>query len=193
MLFSTLYFFCLSRRLSVSSIAFFMLFVIVSAYIRTFPSIFLAALPIVCINEVSERKNPSLSASNIATNPHSGISKPSLRRLIPTKTSKVPIRKSRRISNLSKVSISECMYLTLMPFSWRYSVRSSAIFFVSTVQRVLRFLSVTLLTSTIKSSIWESVGRTSISGSIRPVGLIICSVKTPCVWSNSQAPGVADT
>ena len=45
--------------------------------------------PIVCTSEVSERKNPSLSASKIATSVISGISRPSLNRLIPTNTSKM--------------------------------------------------------------------------------------------------------
>ena len=78
---------------------------------------FLAALPIVCISEVSDLKNPSLSASKIATKAHSGMSKPSLRRLIPTRISNTPILKSLIISILSSVSISECIYLTLSPFS----------------------------------------------------------------------------
>ena len=47
--------------------------------------------PIVCINDLSERKKSSLSASNIATNETSGISKPSLNRFIPTKTSNSPL------------------------------------------------------------------------------------------------------
>ena len=64
--------------------------------------------PIVWINEVSDRKNPSLSASRIATSPHSGISSPSRSKLIPTSTSNSPKRKSRIISTRSTVSISEC-------------------------------------------------------------------------------------
>ena len=36
-------------------------------------------------------------------------------------------------------------------------------------------------------------GRTSTGGSIRPVGRITCSVKTPPVCSISQGPGVAET
>ena len=59
------------------------------------------------IDEVSDLKNPSLSASNIPTNAHSGISNPSLNKLIPTSTSKTPILRSRMISILSSVSISE--------------------------------------------------------------------------------------
>ena len=56
----------------------------------TFPSVFLAARPMVCIKERSERKKPSLSASNIATSDTSGMSNPSLNRLIPTRTSNSP-------------------------------------------------------------------------------------------------------
>ena len=91
----------------------------------------------VCIKEVSDLKKPSLSASKTATNAHSGISSPSLNRLIPTKTSNTPNLKSLIISILSMVSISECIYLTLIPFSSRYSVKSSAIFFVKVVARTL--------------------------------------------------------
>ena len=81
--------------------------VILSAYSKTLPSIFLAALPIVWISDVSDLRNPSLSASSIATRVHSGISNPSLSRLIPTKTSKTPDLRSLKISILSSVSISE--------------------------------------------------------------------------------------
>ena len=80
-----------------------------SAYIMTFPSVFLAARPIVCISDLSERKKPSLSASKIATRDTSGISSPSLKRFIPTKTSNSPIRKSLIISILSRAFISECI------------------------------------------------------------------------------------
>ena len=59
------------------------------------------------ISDVSDLKNPSLSASNIPTKPHSGISNPSLKRFIPTNTSNTPILKSLIISILSSVSISE--------------------------------------------------------------------------------------
>ena len=75
---------------------------------------FLAALPIVWISERSERKNPSLSASRIATKETSGISKPSLKRFIPTRTSNSPKRKFRIISILSKALVSECIYATLI-------------------------------------------------------------------------------
>ena len=67
----------------------------------------LAARPIVCISEVSDRRNPSLSASKIATRETSGKSNPSLKRLIPTNTSKFPSLKSLKISDRSTVSISE--------------------------------------------------------------------------------------
>ncbi len=47
------------------------------------------------------------------------------------------------------------------------------------------------------SSTWLRVapetGRISTGGSIRPVGRMTCSVKTPPVLSSSQAPGVAET
>ena len=73
----------------------------------TYPSLFLAALPTVCIRLVSDLKKPSLSASIMATNWTSGKSNPSLSKLIPTKTSNSPFLKSLRISILSKVSMSE--------------------------------------------------------------------------------------
>ena len=50
-----------------------------------------------------------ISASKIATRAHSGMSNPSLKRLIPIKTSKTPSLKSLIISILSSVSISECI------------------------------------------------------------------------------------
>ena len=81
--------------------------VILSAYIITLPSSCLAALPMVCINDVEDLRYPSLSASKIATNETSGKSNPSLKRFIPTTTSYVPKRRSLKISILSIVSISE--------------------------------------------------------------------------------------
>lgn len=60
----------------------------------TSPLAFLAARPITWIRDREERKNPSLSASKIATNETSGISKPSLKRFIPTKTSYLPFLNS---------------------------------------------------------------------------------------------------
>jgi hypothetical protein len=62
-----------------------------------------AARPIVWISEVSLRKNPALSASKIATSETSGKSNPSRNRLIPTSTSKSPLRRSPRISTRSSV------------------------------------------------------------------------------------------
>ena len=72
----------------------------------TFPLRFLAALPTVCTSERSFLKNPSLSASNIATNETSGKSSPSRNKLTPIKTSKTPSRSCRNISTRSIVSIS---------------------------------------------------------------------------------------
>ena len=83
--------------------------VTLSPYIITLPSEFLAARPIVCTKDVSDLRNPSLSASSMATSEHSGISNPSLNKLIPIRTSKAPSLKSRKISIRSRVSMSECM------------------------------------------------------------------------------------
>jgi len=113
----SLYSCCVVLLLSVSSMAVFIDLVILSAYIITLPSRFLADLPIVWINAVSERKNPSLSASSIATKDTSGISSPSLNRLIPTNTSNSPKRSPLIISILSIVFISECKYFTLISIS----------------------------------------------------------------------------
>lgn len=63
----SLYACCILLLRAVSVTAFFILSVITSAYNMTLPWAFLAARPIVCIKEVSERKKPSLSASNMAT------------------------------------------------------------------------------------------------------------------------------
>ena len=114
---SSLYAICTSRLLCVSSSAARMESVIVSAYMITCPSALRAARPIVWIRDVSERKNPSLSASRIATNVISGMSSPSRRRLMPTRTSNTSRRISLTISVRSSVSISECRYLTRIPSS----------------------------------------------------------------------------
>ena len=55
-----------------SSIVFCILAVILSAYIIAFPFKFRAARPTVCVNERLLRKNPSLSASKIATKENNG-------------------------------------------------------------------------------------------------------------------------
>ena len=67
--------------------------VIWSAYMTTWPSTLRAARPMVWISDVSDRRNPSLSASRIATSDTSGRSRPSRSRLMPTSTSKSPSRK----------------------------------------------------------------------------------------------------
>ena len=108
MLFSWLYVFCSSLLLCVVLIVSCMLLVVLSAYMITLPSLFLAALPTICSRLLVFRKNPSLSASRIATNSTSGRSIPSRKRFIPTSTSKSPARSWRRISVRSIVSISLC-------------------------------------------------------------------------------------
>jgi len=65
--------------------------------------------PAVCVNDLSDLRKPSLSASRIATKDTSGRSKPSLNKFTPTSTSKTPSRRSRIISTLSSVSTSEWM------------------------------------------------------------------------------------
>src|SRR6516225_7867159 len=69
----------------------------------TWPSMLRAARPMVWTSEVSLRRNPSLSASRIATSAHSGMSRPSRNRLMPTSASNAPRRKSRMISMRSIV------------------------------------------------------------------------------------------
>ena len=44
-----------------------------------------------------------------------------------------------------------------------------------------------------RSSIWPRTGRTSIGGSVSPVGRTICSTTTPPARASSYGPGVADT
>ena len=164
----------------------------VSAYIITLPSAFRAARPIVCISDVAERRNPSLSASSMATRPTSGRSSPSRRRFMPTRTSNSPRRRSRIISIRSIVSISECMYRTRMPMPSRYSVSISAIRFVRVVTSTLSPLAAVFFISPSRSSTCPSTLRTSISGSNSPVGRITCSA-TWLARLSSYSPGVADT
>jgi hypothetical protein len=64
---------------------------------------------------------------------------------------------------------------------------------VSTVTRTRYPLAATSWHSAIRSSTWVATGRISTGGSIRPVGRMTCSAKTPPVRSISQAPGVAET
>jgi hypothetical protein len=98
----------MARRRFVSPVAAFMDSVVWSAYRIALPSTLRAARPIVCISDPEERRKPSLSASRIATRETSGRSRPSRSRLIPTRTSNSPLRRSRRMRTLSRVSMSEC-------------------------------------------------------------------------------------
>ena len=162
-----------------------MLSVILSAYMITFPLTLRAARPAVWVRERCERKNPSLSASKIATSETSGKSNPSRNRLTPTKTSYMPCRRSSIICTRSNVSTSLCMYVQRMLWRRRYSVSSSAIRFVKVVTRTRSFNSMRCWISSIKSSTWFKLGRTSIIGSSNPVGRITCSTTTPSLWISS--------
>ena len=108
-----------ARRRSVSSIATRIDSVTRSAYITTSPPVLRAARPIIWISDHALRRKPSLSASRIATSVTSGRSRPSRSRLIPTRTSYTPRRRSRRIATRSSVSTSLWRYWTLMPSSLR--------------------------------------------------------------------------
>ncbi|MNI81582.1 hypothetical protein D3C73_1382120 [compost metagenome] len=76
----------MERRRWVSVIALSIDSVILSPYMMTLPSEFRAARPIVWISDRSERRKPSLSASSIVTSDTSGRSRPSLSKLMPTRT-----------------------------------------------------------------------------------------------------------
>ena len=148
---SILYACCFSRRRSVSRIARSMLPVMRSAYRITRPSTLRAARPMVWIKDVSLRRKPSLSASKIATSPHSGISRPSRSKLMPTSTSYTPRRRSRISSIRSSVSTSLCMYRTRSPASCMNSVKSSAMRLVSVVTSVRKPASAVLRHSLMQS------------------------------------------
>jgi len=79
-----------------------------SAYKMTLPATLRADRPKVWISDLADRRNPSLSASRMATSDTSGRSSPSRRRLIPTRASNLPRRRSRRMLTRSSVSMSEC-------------------------------------------------------------------------------------
>ena len=89
----------------------------------------------------------------MAISAHSGISRPSRKRLIPINISKTPNLRSLIISIRSRVSISEWRYLTLSPSSCIYSVKSSDIFFVNVVIITLYPFEIVDLHSSIKLSI----------------------------------------
>gem|GEM_PF-6431887 len=83
-LFFILYSSCILRRRYVSRKDFIIDSVKLSAYNITSHLRFLEARHIICISEVVERKNPSLSASNIAIRLTSGKSIPSLSKFTQT-------------------------------------------------------------------------------------------------------------
>ena len=152
----------------------------------------------VCIREVSLRKNPSLSASNIPIKVTSGKSNPSRKRFTPHSTSNSPFRSAVNISIRSMVLMSLCKYLAFSPCSLRYSDRLSAIFLVSVVANTLPPLLISLTDSFIKSSTWPPYDAASLTGltvsigSTNPVGLMICSTILS-LFSLSNLPGVALT
>ena len=157
----------------------------VSAYIMAFPFKCLAARPTVWVSERADRKNPSLSASIIATKETSGKSNPSRSKLTPIRTSNNPRRKSCMISTRSKVSISLWIYRHRIEIRDRYLVSSSAMRLVSVVTKTRSSTSARTCISSTKSSIWFWLGLTSMMGSSSPVGRMICSTYTPSVCSNS--------
>ena len=67
------------------------------------------ARPAVCVSERCDRRNPSLSASRMATSDTSGKSSPSRSKLTPTSTSNTPARRSLMIFTRSSVATSLCM------------------------------------------------------------------------------------
>ena len=158
---------------------------ILSAYIITRPFTFRAALPAVWVNALPLRRKPSLSASRIATKETVGMSNPSRSRFTPTSTSKSPFLKSSMISTRSNVSTSEWIYLHRTPTLVKYCSSSSAILLVRVVTRTLSSCSALTLISSRRSSIWFSVGRTSIGGSSSPVGRTTCSTTRPSDFSSS--------
>ena len=132
---------------------FCILSVTLSAYMMALPFTFLAARPTVCVKLLLLLKNPSLSASTMATRLTSGRSKPSRRRFTPISTSNSPFLKSCMISTRSKVSTSLWMYLQRTPILVRYLVNSSAIRLVSVVTKTRSSNSSRFLISSTKSSI----------------------------------------
>ena len=142
------------RRRVVSSMAYCIESVIMSAYKMTLPSLLRAARPIVWISEVSERKNPALSASSIPIKATSGKSSPSRSKFTPTKISKSPLRNWVKIFILSMVLISLCKYSALIFLSFKYTDKSSAIFFVSVVAKTRKPFLMVFSVSSIKSEIW---------------------------------------
>ncbi|EJW92760.1 hypothetical protein EVA_19134 [gut metagenome] len=64
---------------------------------------------------------------------------------------------------------------------------------MSVVTRTRSSRSARTVISSIKSSIWFSDGRTTISGSSSPVGRINCSTTTPPLSRSSKSAGVAET
>ena len=156
-----------------------------SAYMMTLPFRLRAARPEVCISERVERRNPSLSASRMATRETLGISNPSRNKLTPTITSITPLRKFSMICTRSSVSTSEWMYWHLMRIRSKYLLSSSAIRLVNVVTRTFSLTSIRFCISLIRWSIWFLLGTTSISGSRIPVGRMICSTTTPLHFSNS--------
>jgi len=142
-----------------------------------------------------ERKNHSLSASNIEIKETSGKSNHSLNRFIHTTTSIFQRRKSLSISILSKVVISLCKYFALIPAFTKKSESSSANFLVTVVTRTLSLAFITFLISSSKISISQACGLISIVGSRSQVGRIICSTilagTSFSLYSYFQ--GVADT
>ncbi len=121
--------------------------------------------------EVSERGKLSLSASRMATRVTSGRSRPSRSRLIPTRVSNSPRRRSREdLDPLHGVDL-------------RVQVADPQAHLEQVVGQVLGHLlgqggdqrpagraSTRPRTSWIRSSIWPLVERTTTSGSTRPVG-----------------------
>ncbi len=117
----------------------------------------------VCTCDVFDRKNPSLSASRLATRAHSRISRPSRNRLIPIRTSNAPkpevandLDPLQRCQCRSACSGPECRARTCA----RSDPRPSLL--VNIVTSTSGFLARLLCGFVQKASTWEVTGRIKI-------------------------------
>ena len=154
--------------------------VTLSAYMMTRPFTFRAARPDVWISDPADRRKPSLSASRIATSETSGRSSPSRSRLMPTSTSNVAapqvaqdLDALERLDVRVQVAHADAELLVVLRQVLRHALGQRR------DQHALALAPRASRISCSRSSTWPLTGRTSIGGSIRPVGRMICSTTTP--------------
>ena len=189
---SALYACCTARRRWVSEMARCMESVIRSAYMITWPSTLRAARPMVWISDVSPRRNPSLSASRMATRDTSGQVEALPQQVDADQD--VELAQPQIAEDLNALDGVDVGVQVADPQPHLQQVVGQVLGHLLGERRhqhPVAPLGAVAGSGLIRSSIWPLVGLTITSGSTSPVGRTICSTTWVDCWI-SYGDGVAD-